>query len=168
MSSPRRSIVAPAQPRFPSMIGHGSPSRRTNSLPRAPRCSRLGRRGRQPQARNAKTGAGRVSERAATLVTRCPRNKRDENALAAVCTENAIAGRSPLIRRRSERFSRLRFRGVRCTPQLVLRARITSVSPGQSQKMPSGDRDVSSSRTSLAKSSTRSPNRCGAEKEKEK
>jgi hypothetical protein len=49
-----------------------------------------------------------------------------------------------------------------------LRARITSVSPGQSQKMPSGERDVSSSRTSLAKSSTRSPNRCGAEEEREK
>jgi hypothetical protein len=56
----------------------------------------------------------------------------------------------------------------RHTPQPGLRERITLVSPGQSQKMPSGDRDVSSSRTSLAKSSTRSPKRCGAEEDIEK
>lgn len=52
--------------------------------------------------------------------------------------------------------------------QRSLRARINSVSPGQSQKTPWGDRDLSSSRTSLANSSTRSPNRCGADQEKEK
>jgi hypothetical protein len=62
----------------------------------------------------------------------------------------------------------LALRGVPCAPQLGLRASITSVSPGQSQKMPSGDRDLNSVRTSLAKSSTRSPNRCGAEEDMEK
>ena len=51
---------------------------------------------------------------------------------------------------------------LRCAPQPGLRARITFVSPGQSQKTPSGDRDLSNCRTSPAKSSTRSPNRCGA------
>ena len=45
---------------------------------------------------------------------------------------------------------------------------MTSVSPGQSQNTPSGDRDASSSRTSPAKSSARSPNRCGAEEDIEK
>jgi hypothetical protein len=43
-----------------------------------------------------------------------------------------------------------------------LRADTTSVSPGQSQKMPLAERFASSARTSLAKSSRRSPNRCGA------
>jgi hypothetical protein len=45
---------------------------------------------------------------------------------------------------------------------------MTSVSPGQSQKAPVGDRAASSSRTSAAKASTRSPNRCGAEEDREK
>jgi hypothetical protein len=48
------------------------------------------------------------------------------------------------------------------------RARITLVSPGQSQKTPSGDRARSSPRTSVANASTRSPNRWGADQEKEK
>jgi hypothetical protein len=41
-----------------------------------------------------------------------------------------------------------------------LRAIITSVSPGQSQKIPSAERLASNARTSAAKSSRRSPNRC--------
>ena len=41
-----------------------------------------------------------------------------------------------------------------------LRAITTSVSPGQSQKMPSAEQFASSARTSPAKSSRRSPNRC--------
>jgi hypothetical protein len=49
-----------------------------------------------------------------------------------------------------------------------LRASITSVSPGQSQKIPSAERLASRARTSLAKSSRRSPNRCGAEDERDK
>ena len=49
-----------------------------------------------------------------------------------------------------------------------LRAITTSVSPGQSQKIPSAERFASSARTSPAKSSRRSPNRCGAEDEREK
>jgi hypothetical protein len=49
-----------------------------------------------------------------------------------------------------------------------LRAITTSVSPGQSQKIPSAERFASSARTSLAKSSRRSPNRCGAEDERDK
>ena len=49
-----------------------------------------------------------------------------------------------------------------------LRAIITSVSPGQSQKIPSAERLASSVRTSPAKSSRRSPNRCGAENERDK
>ena len=48
------------------------------------------------------------------------------------------------------------------------RARITLVSPGQSQKTPSGDRARSSPRTSVANASARSPNRCGDDQEKEK
>src|SRR5712692_6819030 len=48
-----------------------------------------------------------------------------------------------------------------------LRAIITSVSPGQSQKIPSAERLARSARTSPAKSSRRSPNRCGAEDERE-
>ena len=50
-----------------------------------------------------------------------------------------------------------------CRLQRGLRASTTSVSPGQSQKTPSGERAASSSRTSRAKSSARSPNRCGAD-----
>ncbi len=65
---------------------------------------------------------------------------------------------------------------VACPPQEMppplvqpgLRAITTSVSPGQSQKMPSAERFASSARTSPAKSSRRSPNRCGAEDEREK
>jgi hypothetical protein len=49
-----------------------------------------------------------------------------------------------------------------------LRAIITSVSPGQSQKIPSAERLASSARTSPAKSSRRSPNRCGAEDERDR
>src|SRR5215471_13361269 len=49
-----------------------------------------------------------------------------------------------------------------------LRAITTSVSPGQSQKIPSAERFASSSRTSPAKSSRRSPNRWGAADEREK
>jgi CubicO group peptidase (beta-lactamase class C family) len=49
-----------------------------------------------------------------------------------------------------------------------LRAIITAVSPGQSQKMPFAERFASSPRTSPAKSSRRSPNRCGAEDERDK
>jgi hypothetical protein len=49
-----------------------------------------------------------------------------------------------------------------------LRAITTSVSPGQSQKIPSAERFASSARTSVAKSSRRSPNRCGAENEVDK
>jgi len=65
---------------------------------------------------------------------------------------------------------------VACPPQgapppLVqpgLRAITTSVSPGQSQKMPSADRFARSARTSPAKPPRRSPNRCGAEDERDK
>ena len=52
--------------------------------------------------------------------------------------------------------------------QLGLRATTTSVSPGQSQKMPSAEWFASRARTSPAKSSRRLPNRCGAEDEREK
>ena len=49
-----------------------------------------------------------------------------------------------------------------------LRASTISVSPGQSQKSPSGERSASNSRTSSAKASVRSANRWGAAQEKEK
>ena len=58
------------------------------------------------------------------------------------------------------------FRGHIAQPGL--RATTTSVSPGQSQKMPSAERFASSARTSAAKSSRRSPNRCGAEDDRER
>lgn len=50
----------------------------------------------------------------------------------------------------------------------VLRARITLVSPGQSQKTPPGDVAANRSRTSLEKSSTSLPNRYGAEEDSDR
>ena len=75
--------------------------------------------------------------------------------------------------RRSDRARRLVPLDVRVPGRLQLltpafRARITSVSPGQSQNTPSGERAASNSRTSAAKSSARSPNRWGAENDDEK
>jgi hypothetical protein len=52
--------------------------------------------------------------------------------------------------------------------QCGLRPTTTSVSPGQSQKTPSGDRFASRDRTSRAKSSRRSPKRCGADHDSER
>ncbi len=57
---------------------------------------------------------------------------------------------------------------TRASAHAGLRAITTSVSPGQSQKIPSGERLASSARTSPAKSSRRSPNRCGAEDDMDK
>ena len=53
-------------------------------------------------------------------------------------------------------------------PQRGLRAKTISVSPGQSQKSPSGDRDDSRARTSVANASARSPNRCGAAQDRDR
>jgi hypothetical protein len=60
----------------------------------------------------------------------------------------------------------LRLPGSGSPVQSGLRAITTSVSPGQSQKILSAQRFASSARTSPAKSSRRSPNRCGAEDER--
>ena len=48
-------------------------------------------------------------------------------------------------------------------PYPGLRARRISVSPGQSQNKPLGERALRSARTSASNSSSRSPKRCGAE-----
>ncbi len=57
---------------------------------------------------------------------------------------------------------------ARSRGQPGLRAMTTSVSPGQSQNRPGGERSASSARTSAANWPARSPNRCGAEEEREK
>jgi hypothetical protein len=77
--------------------------------------------------------------------------------------EHPRTGPRCVARRRHEQ--RPRTRHASRPPQSGFWARMTSVSPGQSQKVPSGDRNLSSSRTSSAKSSTRSPKRCGAEED---
>jgi transcriptional regulator with XRE-family HTH domain len=59
-------------------------------------------------------------------------------------------------------------RRARSPVQDGLRAITTSVSPGQSQNIPSAERFASSARTSPVKSSRRSPNRCGAEDDRDR
>ena len=49
--------------------------------------------------------------------------------------------------------------------QLGLRAKSISVSPGQSQNKPLGERAASSARKSASNACSRPPNRCGAAKE---
>ncbi len=78
----------------------------------------------------------------------------------------ARLGRSLRRRDRARRLVPLHLRLPRRLQ--LLTASTTSVSPGQSQNRPSGDRAASSALTSAAKSSTRSLNLGGVEEDIEK
>jgi len=66
---------------------------------------------------------------------------------------------------RNQYLARLARAGVRIEHHLGLRARSISVSPGQSQNKPLGERAASSARKSASNVCSRSPNRCGAAKD---